>query len=465
MSFNTYRNIKNEVEKYNNFIIVTCVDNIPASTEAVYLNEGFDIYCYLHSESRNIKQLEYNSNIEAVIYSGGNSRKQGLLIDGQAEIISNYEDEKDIRSKFMDKFQSMRAFIKSEDSTLVKITPLEIKRIENKKLGGNEILKFRENAPSAGKKILSSMGRWFRKWFQATRLGFTSTTVGALILGMGIAYHVKGAAAFGNFTNILLACLGAILAHVSSNLFNDYYDNKNGTDRINTTPTPFSGGSRVIQNGIISPEKILMVAWFLLVAAIAIGLYLNSLLPGNWLLLIGGIGILLVYFYSAPPLKLAERGLGEIAVGLGFGIVIELGLYYVIIGKLAWLPVIASVPLGILVFLVLFINEFQDSQFDRNSEKRHLVTRFKDKRNAVQLYKYLMFLPYLWVIGFVVAGLLPLYTLLVLLLLPLSFKAVSNAVSNYDRIYELMQTNGLTIGVHILFSILFTVGFLLESLI
>ena len=142
-----------------------------------------------------------------------------------------------------------------------------------------------------------------------------------------------------------------------------------------------------------------------------------------------------------------------------------LGLYYVIIGKLAWLPVIASVPLGILVFLVLFINEFQDSQFDRNSEKRHLVTRFKDKRNAVQLYKYLMFLPYLWVISFVVAGLLPLYTLLVLLLLPLSFKAVSNAVRNYDRIYELMQTNGLTIGVHILFSILFTVGFLLESLI
>mgnify|MGYP006299892799 FL=1 len=153
MSFNTYKNIKNEVEKYNNFIIVTCVDNIPASTEAVYLNEGFDIYCYLHSDSRNIKQLEYNSNVEAVIYSGGDSRKQGLLIDGQAEIISNYEDEKDIRSKFMDKFQSMRAFIKSEDSTLVKINPLEIKRIENKKLGGNEILKFRENAHKKNTKI------------------------------------------------------------------------------------------------------------------------------------------------------------------------------------------------------------------------------------------------------------------------------------------------------------------------
>lgn len=465
MSFNTYKNIKNEIKKYNNFILTTCVDSIPASTEAIYINDGFDLYCYLNSESRNVKQIEYNSKVEAVIYSGGHSRKQGLLFQGLAEPITDYDNEKKIKDKFISKFNSMRAFIKSEDSTLIKITPLEIKRIDNKKINGNQVLKFRENNQTGLKTIIKSAGKWIKKWFNATRMGFSSTTIGALILGAGLAYHYSGNFAFNSGNNILWACLGALFAHIASNLLNDYYDYKNGTDNLNSRPTSFTGGSRMIQNGILSPDKILSVAWLFLLATIGIGLYLNSQLAGNWLLLIGAIGILLVYFYSAPPIKLVERGLGEIAVGLGFSTVIILGIFYVMTGRFAWTPVIASIPLGILMFLMIFINEFQDEQFDRKAGKRHLVTRFKDKSKAVQLYKYLMFLPYLWVLGFAIGGLLPYYTLIVLLLLPLSLKAVSNATGNYDRNYELLQTNGLTIGIHILFSILFTIGFLLDSLL
>lgn len=465
MSFNTYKNIKNEIKKYNNFILTTCVDSIPASTEAIYINDGFDLYCYLNSESRNVKQIEYNSKVEAVIYSGGHSRKQGLLFQGLAEPITDYDNEKKIKDKFISKFNSMRAFIKSEDSTLIKITPLEIKRIDNKKINGNQVLKFRENNQTGLKTIIKSAGKWIKKWFNATRMGFSSTTIGALILGAGLAYHYSGNFAFNSGNNILWACLGALFAHIASNLLNDYYDYKNGTDNLNSRPTSFTGGSRMIQNGILSPDKILSVAWLFLLATIGIGLYLNSQLAGNWLLLIGAIGILLVYFYSAPPIKLVERGLGEIAVGLGFSTVIILGIFYVMTGRFAWTPVIASIPLGILMFLMIFINEFQDEQFDRKAGKRHLVTRFKDKSKAVQLYKYLMFLPYLWVLGFAIGGLLPYYTLIVLLLLPLSLKAVSNATGNYDRNYELLQTNSLTIGIHILFSILFTIGFLLDSLL
>ena len=465
MSFNTYKNIKNEIEKYNNFILTTCVGNSPASTETVYFNDGFDLYCYLHNESQTVKQIEYNSKVETVIYSGGASNKQGLLVEGQAQIITNFDDEEKIRKQFAKSFKSMRAFINSEDSTLIKITPVQIERINNRKINSDEVLKFKENKPSQLKNIFSAFGRWLKKWFNATRLGFSSTTIGALILGAGLAYFYAGEYAFSNGLNVALACVGALFAHISTNLLNDYYDEKNGTDRLNPNPTPFSGGSRMIQNGIIEPEKILVVAWLFLLATIGIGLYLNAQLPGNWLLLIGGIGVSFAYFYSAPPIKLVERGLGELAISLGFSIVMIMGLFYVMTGQFDWTPVIASVPLGIMMFLIIFINEFQDEQFDRQAGKNHLVARFQDKRKAVWLYNYLMFFPYLWVIGFVLGGYLPYYTLIILVLLPLSWKAVRNAAGNYDRNYELLQTNGLTIAIHILFSILFTIGFLLESLL
>ncbi|MCF7885160.1 MAG: prenyltransferase [Candidatus Marinimicrobia bacterium] len=464
MTFNTYRNIKSEIEKHNNFILTTCVDSMPSATELVYLNDGFDLYCYLHSDSKHINQIEYNSTIEAVIYAGGGNQK-GLLFEGQAEIIKNYDNERKIRDRFMEKFKSMRAFIKSEDSQLVKLIPTRIERIDNKKTNGREVLKFKENQPSSVKNIFVNFGRWVKKWFNATRLGFSSITLGALLVGLGLSYHYGGEESFSNLGLIALACLGAIIAHMAANLFNDYYDYKSGTDELNTNPTPFSGGSRMIQHRIITPEKILAGALLFLLITIAIGLYLNTQLAENWLLLIGGVGIFLILAYSAPPLKLINHGLGEIAVGLGFGTIMITGIFYVVTEELSWLPIIVSIPLGILVFLILFINEFQDEQFDREAGKSHLVTRFKDKRIAAQVYKYLMFVPYLWIIGFAVAGFLPYYTLLVFLLLPLSLKAVNNAVGNYDRNYELLQTNGLTIGIHILFSILFTIGFLLESLI
>lgn len=465
MSFNTYKNIKNEINKYSNFILTTCVDSIPAATENVYINDGFDLYCYLHSDSRNVKQIEYNSRVEAVIYSGGNSNQNGLLVEGKARIIDDYDDEKEIRGKFLEKFRSMRAFIKSEDSTLIKISPLEIKRIYNKKLAEDQVLKFRENTESAIGNIFGAIGRWIKKWFSAARLSFLSTTLGALLVGMSVAFYSEQTQAFDNWLYIVLACLGAILAHASTNLFNDYYDHRNGNDSINSRPTSFSGGSRMIQNGILSAEKVLSAAWIFLFGAMAIGLYLNFNIEGNWLLLIGGIGLLLVYFYSAPPLKLIDRGLGEIAVGLSFGPLIVLGLFYVMTEELAWLPLIVSVPLGLLVFLIIFINEFQDAQYDRESGKKNLVVRIGDKLKAINVYKYLMILPYLWIIGFVVGGLLPYYALIVLLLVPLTWKAVSNAVENYDRVYELLQTNGLTVAIHILFSILLAIGLLVKSLI
>ncbi len=465
MSFNTYKNIKNEINKYNNFILTTCVDSIPAATESVYINDGFDLYCYLHSDSRNVKQLEYNSRVEAVIYSGGNAHQQGLLVEGKAYIINDYDDEKQIRDKFLEKFRSMRAFIKSEDSTLVKIRPLEIKRIYNKKLADDQVLKFRENTKSALGNIFGAIGRWFKKWISAARLSFLSTTLGALLIGISAAIFANDAQVFNNWEYIIWACLGAFMAHASTNLFNDYYDHKNGNDSINSRPTSFSGGSRMIQSGILSAEKVLSAAWIFFLGALAIGLYLNFNIEDNWLLLIGGIGLLLVYFYSAPPLKLIDRGLGEIAVGLSFGPLIVLGIFYVMTEELAWLPLIVSVPPGLLVFLIIFINEFQDEQYDRESGKRNLVVRIEDKLKAIRVYNYLMIVPYLWIIGFVVGGFLPYYALIVLLLVPLSWKAVSNAVENYDRVYELLQTNGLTVAIHLLFSVLLSIGLLVKSLI
>jgi 1,4-dihydroxy-2-naphthoate polyprenyltransferase len=138
--------------------------------------------------------------------------------------------------------------------------------------------------------------------------------------------------------------IGAALAHLAINVTNDVFDTLSGADEANPNPTQFSGGSRVVIYDLVTMRRLIALATGLFTAAALIGLYLVWVTRSVELLAIGVAGILLGIAYTAPPLKLVHRGLGEIAVALGFGPVMLLGAYVVQAGRISLEAVVASVP-------------------------------------------------------------------------------------------------------------------------
>lgn len=305
------------------------------------------------------------------------------------------------------------------------------------------------------------MIRKLKVWLKAVRPQFFTATIVPIILGGVIAWHQ-----FGNFDwlNFLLALVGGIFIHAGLDLANDYFDHTSGVDEINQFPTPFSAGSRVIQEKLLSAKQVLWGSIFCFLIGIIIGLYLNFVLLGNTLLIIGIIGMFLAFFYTAGPLRIGYTGFGELSVGLGFGPVMVLGSYYVQTNQLSWIPFFASVPVGILIALVLYINEFPDYEADKTVNKRTLVV-ILGKKKAIKIYYLLLGFIYLWVILGVITKIFPYFALMVFITLPLCLKAVKVAKSNYDKIYELLPANAATIGLHLTIGLLLSGSYIFEGLI
>ena len=293
-------------------------------------------------------------------------------------------------------------------------------------------------------------------WIRAMRVPFSTATIIPVVLGSVLAWHDTAGFFWDRFW---LALIGAILIHIGTNLANDYFDHLAGCDKVNTNPTPFSGGSRVIQEGLITPRNILYVSLTSFIIGSAIGLYLNCLSGGNVILILGIIGVSLGFFYSAGPLRIGYGSFGELAVGIGFGPLMVMGSYYVQARTLSFEAFLISIPVGILIALVLFINEFPDYEADKSVGKRTLVV-ILGKRNAVVLYHLLLALVYIIVSFFILFKILPVLGLLVFLTAPLALKAFFISRNNFDKIYELLPANASTIAHHSLIGVLIILSFI-----
>jgi 1,4-dihydroxy-2-naphthoate octaprenyltransferase len=300
----------------------------------------------------------------------------------------------------------------------------------------------------------------FKIWLKAIRPQFFTATIVPILLGTVIAWHQ-----FGNFNWLyfLLALIGGLFIHAGLDLGNDYFDHTAGVDEINRFPTPFSGGSRIIQEKLLAPKEILRGSILCFLVGITIGLYLNFVLPGNALLIIGIIGIFLAFFYTADPIRIGYTGFGEFSVGLGFGPVMVMGSYFVQTGKLTWLPFFASIPIGILITLVLYINEFPDYEADKTMNKKTLVV-ILGKEKAIKFYFLFLGITYLWIVFGIILKIFPLFTLIVLITLPLCFKAIKISRMNYNKVYELLPVNAATIGLHLIIGLLLSGSYIFAKL-
>ena len=290
---------------------------------------------------------------------------------------------------------------------------------------------------------------------RTTRLPFLSATIVPVVLGIVIA------ARQGSFDLLtaLLTVVGAAFVQLGLNVANDVFDSAQGADEANVTPTQFSGGSRVIQYGLVTFRQMAGLATTFYVLAGVVGLVLLGLRGSTALLVIGIVGFVVSLGYTAPPLKFVYRGLGEIAVAVGFGPLMLLGAYVVQTrGALSWEPFVASLPVALLVALILYVNEIPDRRGDARAGKRTLPVRFS-KAAVIGGYRAAAIAAYAILVVAVVAGLLPIPALLALLTVPLALQVSRGLEPNYENPYGLMAVMGVNVKVHLYAGLLLLAGY------
>jgi 1,4-dihydroxy-2-naphthoate octaprenyltransferase len=296
------------------------------------------------------------------------------------------------------------------------------------------------------------------RYVAATRPAFLTASLMASLIGLAIARH-DGI----TFNNELAAVtlLFALLAHAGVNVLNDYYDALNGTDAQNTERIfPFTGGSRFIQNGVLTLAQMRNYGFSLLFCVALAGLWL-MLRSAPQLFYIGLAGLFIGWAYSAPPFRLNSRGLGELCVVAGF-LLITVGTDFVLRKGFAAAPFVAGLSYALLVTNLLYINQFPDRTADTAAGKLHWVARL-EVQHARWGSVLITLLAYAWLLSSVLLGRLPLSALLAVLALPLSVKAARLLLRHADQPQQLGDAIKLTIGAMLLHGGLLGVALILSK--
>ncbi len=260
-----------------------------------------------------------------------------------------------------------------------------------------------------GEPTPASLAHPLPRYLLATRPAFLSVTLFGVLIGLSSAW--AGGIAISPLTAIV-TLLFALVAHAGINVLNDYYDALNGTDDANTERVfPFTGGSRFIQNGVLTRRETLAFGTALMAAVIAAGLWLTAV-SARGLIAIGAAGVFIGWAYSAPPLKLNSRGWGEACVWAGFAL-LAIGADFVQRGLFSVAPVAAGGGYALLVTNILYINQFPDYKADLATGKHHWVVRL-GPHQARWLYVAFALAANLWLVAAAAGGQLPKLTLLAL---------------------------------------------------
>ncbi len=305
------------------------------------------------------------------------------------------------------------------------------------------------------------MKEFVKKWIKGIRAPFFTASAIPVLVGTALAWNMTGKFSLYKF---ILVLVGVPLFNAGTNLANDYYDHKTGNDDINTSLTPFSGGSRVIQNGLIPAKHMLIGSFLFFGLGSVMGLYLNAITPGNLVLYLGIFGLLSGFLYTATPVLIGYRGVGELVVGLNLGTLTIIGSYFVQAHSVSWPVFWMSLPIGFLVAAILYINQFPDYEADKAVDKKHLVVRL-GKRRAVYGYYLLIAATYLVIAGSVLFRMVTPFALVSFLTLPLAVSAVRTLKSNYDKIAELIPAQAKTIQTHLFTGLLLTLGLIVGRVI
>ena len=214
-------------------------------------------------------------------------------------------------------------------------------------------------------------------WIEATRLRTLPVSVAG----------VFAAVSFNIFDNTfcwlpaLLCLLVAVSAQIASNFANEYYDYKNGLDKVGR-----DGPRRGVTEGDITPSAMLTATFVTLGVSCVFGCAL-VLFSEFWLIFVGVFIALGVLAYSTGPYPLSHHGLGEVAVIVFYGIIPVNFTYYVQAGQFTPEVFWASLAVGLIIANVLVVNNYRDADDDREVNKRTLAVML-GRKAMVWLYLF-----------------------------------------------------------------------------
>ncbi len=291
----------------------------------------------------------------------------------------------------------------------------------------------------------------YRNWFLASRPWSFSMTAISVSVGGALA-AIDGDFSWGLFG---LALISGVFLHAATNLINDYYDVKSGVDTREVSTAQYR--PHPLLEGKIEPKKVLWAALMLYGTATLIGLGLVATrgLPILW---IGLVGTFASLTYTAPPLKYKYSALGEISVFLMWGPLMVLGSYFVQRQSFSAGAFWISLPFGVLVALVLLANNIRDVNHDRKKGIRTIPIVI-GQRNGLRLYLALVLLAYFGIVAMSLMGPLHLWSLIVLISLPLAVRLLRQMVQQVP-----VDADARTAQLDTAFGVLLVISLVLEGL-
>ncbi len=292
----------------------------------------------------------------------------------------------------------------------------------------------------------------FSTWAHAVRpFSFTASAT-PVMLGTALALYQTGSI---NFIIMAAAIISGIMLHAGTNLISDYFDYLKGVDRDETF-----GGSRLLVEKQMRPKEVLAGGFVAFAIAFLIGIYL--LIELGWPIIAFGLaGILGGYFYTAGPIGYKYRAFGEFLVFALMGPLMVWGGHFVQVGRLEILPLLISLPIGILVAAILFANNLRDIE-DDNKSGYSTQASLLGRKYARIVYGGMLLLAYGVLALLVIIGKAPIWSLAALISIPAALKVnkIIQESLKQDR-KHLAMVDVMTAQLHFQFGILFTIGFVL----
>jgi 1,4-dihydroxy-2-naphthoate octaprenyltransferase len=286
----------------------------------------------------------------------------------------------------------------------------------------------------------------FILWLKQLRAPFFTASIVPVLVGSTLGLVV---AQTFDWPLFILALLSMICLHAGANIANDYFDHTSGNDWLNKN---------------YNPRSVLIASLIFFALASGLGIAILYLTRSILILTLGIIGILGGYFYTASPLRLSYRGVGEIVIAFLFGILPVYGSCFLQTNTIDIIPLAPAIIIAILIFLIILINEFPDCSADKAANKKTLVVLLGPQR-AVNIYIIALSITYL--IAILTALLQPqirLAALLYLLTTPIALAALRHLKTDALDEGGKLRPNKFTIILHLTAGLALTAGFIITNL-
>lgn len=296
----------------------------------------------------------------------------------------------------------------------------------------------------------------FGRWLQAARCKFLPQGIMPVLLAGAIAWSedIFKPLYFG------IALVAAAAVQVGLTMFNDTLDFVYGTDRKKMdAKNPFSGGSGVLTSGIIRPKQAFTAVFLLYLFALLGTLYL-AFQVNIIVLWIAFLGAIISIFYSVKPLRFAYHGIGELMMFIGYGPVLTAWAYLIHSAQLSSnILLVGAIP-GLLMWTMILINEIPDYEEDRAGGKKNIAYRLGPK-NTKNLFIASLVVLYVYILGLLLAGVLPAASALAFVGIPLAVKAARVANRFYLDPLKVATANRFMVYIYSVTTAAVTIGFLI----